>query len=292
MKADFSEFTYGFSLVSELASALSCTAVPIFPSLVEEGREGGGYDVKLLTSRGKILNFQFKLSERMKATSSREHNIPGHGLSLPYYRFAIASGLISRQHPLLLALEDIEPLTFYAAPKFHENEEINERWKRGAVTEGSVFVRPSSIGGLPDLNPHRICFDCSSIARGKAYFFSEPKEIDILSLQDLSECVFSAVDKETGTLEDSLHQIRERYTSALASAHRRIRRQLLHASSSDSSAFQRASGKYRLDDHFSRDVERLNRILSGPADGLHLLRQIAQVTSGIFGALAIAVAKV
>ena len=35
MKAEFSEFTFGFSLVNELASALSCAAVPIFPSLLE-----------------------------------------------------------------------------------------------------------------------------------------------------------------------------------------------------------------------------------------------------------------
>ena len=40
MKAEFSEFTFGFSLVNELASALSCAAVPIFPSLLEEGKEG------------------------------------------------------------------------------------------------------------------------------------------------------------------------------------------------------------------------------------------------------------
>jgi hypothetical protein len=47
MKAHFSEFTYGFSLVSELASALGCAAVPIFPSLIEEGKDGGGYDVEM-----------------------------------------------------------------------------------------------------------------------------------------------------------------------------------------------------------------------------------------------------
>ncbi len=75
MKADFSEFTYGFSLVNELANTLSCTAVPIFPNMVEEGREGGGYDVKLLSGQGKILNFQFKLSERMKPRNSSEYKI-------------------------------------------------------------------------------------------------------------------------------------------------------------------------------------------------------------------------
>ena len=32
MKTEFSEFTYGFSLVNELAKTLPCTAVPIFPA--------------------------------------------------------------------------------------------------------------------------------------------------------------------------------------------------------------------------------------------------------------------
>ena len=61
MNAQFSEFTYGFSLVSELAKTLACTAVPIFPSLIEEGKMGGGYDAKLLSKKGTILNLQFKL---------------------------------------------------------------------------------------------------------------------------------------------------------------------------------------------------------------------------------------
>ena len=181
MKAEFSEFTYGFSLVNELANALSCTAVPIFPSLLEEGKEGGGYDAKLLSKKGTILYLQFKLSDLMKMRSTREYKIPGHNLSLPYYRFEIMSERISEQHSLLLALEKIEPLTFYVAPIFHLSGEINAHWSSGSVTQHSVFVKPSSIGDLPDHNPHRVCFDAASIAKNQAYFFSELQEAEVSS---------------------------------------------------------------------------------------------------------------
>lgn len=48
MKSQFSEFTYGFSVTNELLYYLRCDSsqAPIFPSLLEEGREGGGYDMK------------------------------------------------------------------------------------------------------------------------------------------------------------------------------------------------------------------------------------------------------
>ena len=45
------------------------------------------------------------------------------------------------------------------------------------------------------------------------------------------------------------------------------------------------------DDRLGRDLLRLREILSEPADGRDLLRQVAQVSSGIFGVQAIAVVK-
>lgn len=291
MKAEFSEFTFGFSLVNELAKALSCTAVPIFPSLREEGIEGGGYDTRLLSKKGKILNLQFKLSERMKESNAREYKIPGHGLSLPYYRFGITSERKSKQHSLLLSLENIEPLTFYAAPGFHLIDEINEHWNSGSVTQDTVFVKPSSISKLPDLNPHRVCFDSTSIANGKAYFFSKPQEIGILSFQSLSEFVIAAVDEETGTLENSINIAREQYTSALENAYRREQHPIEGTAFSDYVQFQQSSDFSHLQDRFYRDFQRLERILSEPAVGRDLLRQVARVTSGIFCAQAIAIVK-
>ena len=294
MKAEFSEFTYGFSLVNELAKALPCTAVPIFPSLLEEGKEGGGYDVELLLSKkGKTLYLQFKLSDWMKARSAREYKIPGHSLSLPYYRFEITSNQISKQHSLLLSLEDDQPLTFYAAPAFHLNDEINSHWDSDSVTRDSVFVKPSSIGALHDPNPHRVCFDAASIAKEQAYFFSEPQEIKVFPFQSFSEFVISEVAKETDTLESSIRQARKQYATAIENAYQRELDRSLRPEDFEGflSDRTRISDIRQLQDGLDRDLLRLRKILSEPVDGRDLLRQVAQVSSGIFGAQAIAVVK-
>ena len=292
MKTEFSEFTYGFSLVNELAKTLPCTAVPIFPSLLEEGKEGGGYDVKfLLSKKGKILNLQFKLSDWMKTRSAREYKIPGHSLSLPYYRFEITSEQISEQHSLLLSLEEKQPLTFYAAPAFYLKDEINTYWSSDLVTRNSVFVKPSSIGGLPDLNPHRVCFDTASIANKQAYFFSEPQEVEVLTFQSFSEFVTAEVDRETDTLENSISRAREQYASAIRNARRRERDRSLPYTISDDLPLAHSRDISQLQDRPDRYLLRLEEILSEPVDGRDLLRQVAQVSSGIFGVQAIAVVK-
>ncbi len=293
MKAEFSEFTYGFSLVNELAKALSCTAVPIFPSLLEEGKEGGGYDVRLLYKKGKILNFQFKLSDWMKMRSAREYNTSGHSLFLPYYRFEITSERISEQHSLLLSLENIEPLTFYAAPVFHLSDEINAHWSSDSITQNSVFAKPSSIGTLHDPNPHRVCFDAASIAKKQAYFFSEPEEIEVFPFQSFSELVIKEVAKETDTLESSISRVRKQYATAIENAYCREPDHSLRSETFDYSlpARTRISDIRQLQDCLNQNLLRLEKILSKPAYGRNLLQQVAQVSSGIFGTQAIAIVK-
>ncbi len=66
MKPDISEFSYAYALVEDLIvwQKTSLTAAPIFPSLIKEGRSGGGYDVRL--DRPSIpLFLQFRLSDYM-----------------------------------------------------------------------------------------------------------------------------------------------------------------------------------------------------------------------------------
>jgi hypothetical protein len=49
MKPVISEFSYGFALVNELLklTGYGFNAVPVFPSLYQEGQTGGGFDVFL-----------------------------------------------------------------------------------------------------------------------------------------------------------------------------------------------------------------------------------------------------
>ena len=291
MKAEFSEFTYGFSLINELANALSCTAVPIFPSLIEEGREEGGYDASLVFKKGKILNLQFKLSDWMKARNTREYKIPGHSLPLPYYRFEITSKRISKQHSLLLELEKTHPLTFYVAPAFHLKDEINTHWNSGSVTKHSIFVRPSSIGPLHDPNPHRVCFDDSSIAKKQAYLFSVPQEIKVLPFSSFSSFVDKEVDLETDTLENSINRARKQYATAIENAYLEGSDHLSRSTVSEDLPLAHSRDIPQLLNLLNRDLRRLKEILSEPDNRRGLLRQVAQVSSGIFGTQAIAVVK-
>jgi len=71
MTPDISEFSYGFALTHELIALAGepLRAAPIFPSLIEEGRAGGGYDVHLDVP-GFPLFLQFKRSDCMVRRSA------------------------------------------------------------------------------------------------------------------------------------------------------------------------------------------------------------------------------
>ena|SRR2546425_11388435 len=71
MRADISEFSFGYAVTEALAQRWrpNLTAAPVFPSLLEEGKVG--YDVKL-QRRGVPIFLQFKVSERMVRATARE----------------------------------------------------------------------------------------------------------------------------------------------------------------------------------------------------------------------------
>jgi hypothetical protein len=65
VKPDFPEFSYGFALTREICERWKrgLKVAPVFPSLIQEGRTGGGYDV--LLEPGFPLFLQFKISQYM-----------------------------------------------------------------------------------------------------------------------------------------------------------------------------------------------------------------------------------
>jgi hypothetical protein len=100
----FSEFTYSFALVNELVTLGNppVVSVPVFPSLIQEGRATGGYDVAL-DRPGRPLFLQFKLSKHIRGRRARDFQ---QGLFWsPFYRMYIRARRSSRQHELLLELE-------------------------------------------------------------------------------------------------------------------------------------------------------------------------------------------
>ena len=102
MIPEISEVSYGFALTNELVGWLPVRAAPIFPSLIEEGKEGGGYDVKF-DLPGLPLYLQFKRADCMERRSAHEH---AQFVKMPFYRFKITEANKSNQHKMLLGLDD------------------------------------------------------------------------------------------------------------------------------------------------------------------------------------------
>lgn len=160
MTPTLSEFSYGFALTNELIDLAGepLRLAPVFPSLIEEGRAGGGYDVQLAVP-GFPLFVQFKRSDCLTRSNAREV-VAGLPLSVPYHRFEITGRKRSAQHDMLCELDGgAGNQVFYAAPRFHEVAELDAAYLAGAVAERSFFVRPSEIGVFSDDGAHHVVFD-------------------------------------------------------------------------------------------------------------------------------------
>ncbi len=157
MKPDFSEFSYGYAVTEELAAQLGGRLIgaPQFPSLYQEGQQGGGYDVNIPTS-GKPVFLQFKLSDYLWRENAKEHR--DGVLNVPYYRMHLRPLKHSVQHNLLLDLEAQGESVFYIAPEFHQPTELNDVYLRRTVIQNSAAFAPSDIGHLPDREEHYLVF--------------------------------------------------------------------------------------------------------------------------------------
>lgn len=173
MRSGISEFSYGYAITEALVrdNGTLITAAPVFPSLIEEGRSGGGYDLKL-DLPGLPLFIQFKLSEYMTGRTNTPE-IRDALFSGRFYRMHLRPLRRSDQHNLLLDLESGGNEVYYVAPLFHELNELNSCYLNKQVLQNSVFFRPSDIGSLPDNDEHHVSFQAS----GNAYLCSQPKQI-------------------------------------------------------------------------------------------------------------------
>jgi hypothetical protein len=161
MTPDLSEFSYGYALTEELATGPlgPLKAAPVFPSLLQEGKSGGGYDVKLPFA-GVPLFLQFKVAHWMERSSALEWA----RMKGPYYRMHLRSVRHSRQHDLLRNLEKGGQLVYYAAPEFHESEVLNDAYLKRQVVARSAFFRPGDIGALDDEHHYVVYRADSNIA--------------------------------------------------------------------------------------------------------------------------------
>ncbi len=198
MRSLISEFSYGFALTHELVLSLGpLVAAPILPSLIEEGRSGGGYDVKL-EAPGIPLFLQFKRSERLSRSSAREIKA-GAPLGVPFFRVAITARRDSDQHDMLLELDEPPNIVLYAAPMFHLKEEFDDAFLAGAVRNRSFFVRPGDIGYFDDDGAHHISFDGATFV-----VMSKPRVIPGLGASELADVLMSRLEEEPRSLRQVL----------------------------------------------------------------------------------------
>ncbi len=197
----YSEFSFGYAFTENLvrSSAAGPPAAPRFPNLQEEGQLG--YDVQL-TAGGVPLFLQFKLPERMVRTTAAEiskYGLNRSGLSTPFFRLYLMKRNVSRQHELLIEIEQKEPgSVFYAMPHLVGPREFSTAYAAMAVHRHSVLFSPCDIGPLRDDAQHTVAYDPRS--RG-AWFCSEPKLIeahDVVSV--LAERGRAASEQVTGGL--------------------------------------------------------------------------------------------
>ncbi len=171
MISEFTEFSYGFSLTQELMQSGGASGywAPYFPSLIKEGKAGGGYDVRI--DRGRFLYLQFKLSEYMVGgpRGAGQEDV----IALPYYRFWVTPRWLSKQHKMLVGLDQKGAEVYYAAPIFHTEDSLNSAFNSRTVANNSAFFSPADIGYLQDDEWHCMVFR-SDVPPG--YFCSEPRE--------------------------------------------------------------------------------------------------------------------
>lgn len=168
-KCQFSEFSYGYCLTEDLivGQGTPLTAAPVFPSLLEEGQAGVGYDVRF-DRPGIPLFLQFKLVHQMvrgNATEARSGDFQP-----PFYRMHLRPRAISDQHQSLLSLEQAGNEVFYVAPCFHTATDLNANYAQRRVWGRSFRINPTLIGALPDDGPHHVTFQQPS---GVWQFYSD-----------------------------------------------------------------------------------------------------------------------
>lgn len=215
MIPEISEFSYGFALTNEVVGWGRLNAAPIFPSLIEEGKAGGGYDVRL-DFPAVPLYLQFKRADCMTRSTAREISQHRLAIDLPFYRFPVTESDKSAQHILLFELDEPPNQVYYAAPRFHKLESINEAWNAKEVAARSLFVSPREIGILKP-GPHTVSYD-----RRRTYLCSEPKRIPFETAASLAEKLSLKLDEDRRPLRLKLPELTRSLDTAWARAKQRM----------------------------------------------------------------------
>ncbi len=214
MHPDFSEFSYGYAVTEEIVTANNAilVAAPLFPSLYQEGKVGGGYDVKL-PMKGIPVFLQFKLSYCLERKNAKEYPTPI--ANLPYFRMHLRPRNHSDQHQLLIDLESTGESVFYIAPEFHLPTELNKFYLSKTVVSNSAAFSPLDLGPLYDDDKHYVVFERGT---NVGYFCSDNPIVvkKTLIKEGLNHLVLSRNVKPRTLGEEGLREITERMIEALS----------------------------------------------------------------------------
>ncbi|MCA3001428.1 MAG: hypothetical protein ING64_11865 [Rhodocyclaceae bacterium] len=170
---EFSEFSYGFALTDSLVRFLGIRLgrAPIFPSLIQEGSAGGGYDLHIPTKAVPIF-LQFKIPKVL----TRRSSLMPSAYQPTYFRMPLRTKE-PNQHQMLLDLQVSQPnaLILYATPLFYEVDDLDEFFILHRVHKETAFIPPSRIGSL-DSNSHHVSYKPGA---STYWCHSEPREIGV-----------------------------------------------------------------------------------------------------------------
>lgn len=142
MRAEFSEFSYGYAVVREAEALVGQTfkaaGAPLLPSLKQE--EAWGFDAKI-SYVGYALFFQFKRADYVSREHPASPTWPHVGAA--HYRWTIDTD--GHQHAAMIQLEkDVATGlqvgdVLYAAPRFHAAHEFDEAYRQAEVLDRSTL---------------------------------------------------------------------------------------------------------------------------------------------------------
>lgn len=176
MRAEFSEREFEFCFNAEFIQKNSGAVIgtPFIPSQRLEALLG--FDVEFRLKRGNIqysLFLQHKVSNFIFNRGGRNRYIYDfHGG--PYYYFYLKRLERSPQHNLLHNLRQSGEEVYYSAPLFFERNVFTQHFVNNIVIDNSVFIDPSDVGLIADLDLHRISYDQNGT---QAAFHSETRKI-------------------------------------------------------------------------------------------------------------------
>lgn len=170
MKCEFTETQFSFLFTFEILRRYpERLKMPWFPNTIQEGREGGGFDVRIdiennFTITGSLF-FQFKIPTYLKKDK----------------KYKIVVDTKGRQFHLLKKLRDKGPanLIYYAAPKFHTCERLESFYTNNTVEMNSALFY---ISDFPtDSAYHQLKYEYYDIDNKQSYgiLHSDPLYIEI-----------------------------------------------------------------------------------------------------------------